>query len=289
MAVAIIDKKAHPSAAPWYKAAPVEPVGNKSTIKVDNVVEIENLTIEKILDKLIELKSPDEVVIVAHGSSEGLAIPLMHGASAGAEKASIRAIAQDHETEEDDGLGGRYKLPAMSVKRAASITTLSEANVTALRQKMSKVRARKLKHVAFRSCDMGASRETMGLFRMLFGAASVSAPDVYDSYGHFNPGNPEPKLAAWVKAQKNNNFYVIVEDKVAFGIRWGRGISYQIVFAGETADAIKAWVKKHIRDDYSSGGVVYHGQAVTPGGPNAPGILFVRDAAFIGHIIYLAK
>lgn len=258
-------------------------------------MEIEKLTLEKIFDKLIELKGTKDVLIVAHGSNEGLSIPLMHGSSGGAQGPSIGAIARDHATEEEAELGGgKMKMPAMSVKRAAEITTLSEANVTTLRQKMNKVRAMRLKHVAFRSCDMGASRDTMRIFRMLFGAGSVSAPDVYDSYGAFGTGHLQTNLSGWVAAQKKERFYVIVETfakgKVAFGIRpVPRSISYQIAFAGETQDAITAWVKQHIRDDFESGRVVYHGQAVTPDSPTAPSILFVKDAAFIAHIVFVAK
>jgi hypothetical protein len=52
---------------------------------------------------------------------------------------------------------------------------------------MNQVRGIGLDHVAFRNCFMGKSLDTLDGFRLLFGAKSLSAPKLKDSYGTFTP------------------------------------------------------------------------------------------------------
>ena len=94
-----------------------------------------------------------EIVVVCHGWSDGLAIPLTSGGShlGGAQRQQIFPLSADRSF--DDGL---IKSPIISVADVAAQAHLSEQQITNLRAKMNQVRGLNLKHVAFRACNMAA-------------------------------------------------------------------------------------------------------------------------------------
>jgi hypothetical protein len=293
-AIAIIQggAKGHPHAPAWYQASPVEPIGNKSTIKVEGTTLLESINLEAILDQIISSKAT-EVVIVCHGDGSGLAIPLRQGATVGAVKEAITILSADRRGEEEPELAGGAKTvtPARSDEDASVVTKLREPEVKTLRAKMNQVRGMKLKHVAFRACNMGISpRETMKTFRSFFGAASVSAPTEFDSYGRFSPsigGDQE----AWARSKKRDHFEVSVSGRVAFGTRdKANPVEYDIVANAASRDLFRAWVSEHVGDGaWGANGLVYHGVKVRHrASPTAPTVYFVRDIEFILSIVHYA-
>jgi len=152
---------------------------------------------------------------------------------------------------------------------------------------MNQVRAMKLKHVAFRACNMGIKVETLETFRFFFGAASVSAPTQFDSYGRFSPSIGSD-VAAWAKSKRKSGFHISVDEGVAFGTKaTDNGLVYSIVAHASSRDAFRAWVRKHVADGaWGANGVVYHGVKVLhPLGPDAPSVYFVRDEPFVANIV----
>jgi hypothetical protein len=289
-AVALIQggAKGHPHAPVWYTASPVEPIGAQSTIKVESSVLLEHIDFEAVLDQMIAAKA-SEVVIVSHGDGNGLALPLKKGASAGAERVVIDALAADKS--EDVVIGGqKIRTPVKSDKDVADLTKLSETDVKALRAKMSQVRRMKLAHVAFRACNMGIKVETLEAFRAFFGAASVSAPTQFDSYGRFSP-SIEGDVGSWAKARRKSGFHISIDGQVAFGTKTlDNALVYQVVAHAASKDAFREWVRTHVADGaWGPNGVVYHGVKVLhPLGPQAPSVYFVRDEAFIANIVHHA-
>jgi hypothetical protein len=291
-AIAIVQggTKGHPHAPPWYKSSPVEPIGNKSTISVKDVTLLEKITLEAVLDQIIASKGTTEVVLVSHGSGSGLALPLRDGSTAGAEREVIFALSADRPGE-DVGIDGttKIKTPKISEKAVADLTRLAESQVTTLRTKMNQVRSMKLKHVAFRACNMGISPETMQAFRTFFGAASVSAPKEFDSYGKFSP-SIGGDVEAWAKAKRKNAYQISIDDQVAFGTKNTENpLVYTIEARGASKDAFRAWVRKHIVDGgWGPDGVIFHGVKALHPLSNSPSVYFVRDAEFISGIVHYA-
>jgi hypothetical protein len=249
-AVALIQggAKGHPHAPVWYTASPVEPIGAQSTIKVESSVLLEHIDFEAVLDQMIAAKA-SEVVIVSHGDGNGLALPLKKGASAGAERVVIDALAADKS--EDVVIGGqKIRTPVKSDKDVADLTKLSETDVKALRAKMSQVRRMKLAHVAFRACNMGIKVETLEAFRAFFGAASVSAPTQFDSYGRFSP-SIEGDVGSWAKARRKSGFHISIDGQVAFGTKTlDNALVYQVVAHAASKD--------FVRDEAFIANIVHH-------------------------------
>lgn len=291
-AIAIIQggPKGHPYAPPWYKASPVEPIGNRSSISVKDAAVIEKMSIAAILDVIIAAKGTTEIVIVSHGDGSGLAIPVMDGSSAGAQREIITAVSADHPGEEVGFGGTRVRTPVISDKDVADLTRLKQAEVKALRTKMNQVRAMKLTHVAFRACNMGIKTETLDAFRGFFGARSVSAPKEFDTYGDFSPSIGRD-LDGWAKALRKSGYHISVDGHVGFGTRdTDNPLTYRIVSRADSKDAFRAWVREHIVDGgWGPRGVIFHGmKALHTLGPNAPSVYFVRDAEFISRLVYFA-
>lgn len=285
-AIAIIQggERKHPSAPPWYSSNPVEPIGNKATITVKGVVVQEGMTIESIMDTIID-KKDKEVVIVCHGIADGLLIPFIAGSKFFAVQEPVIRLASDH-----SGKVGGINLPVYSDKDVAH--QLSEDNVKRLRLKMNRVRALKLDHVAFRACDMGQSPDsTMSSFRELFGAKSVSAPKLLDSYGQFKPEIGKD-IKAWAKARRKEGFRAWIDHGVGFGIKHVDTINYKIRSVTPNNSTFAVWVRAHVAD--RPGGeplVAYHAmedKKERVPNPEAPVIYFVRDDAFIANIVFYA-
>lgn len=291
-AIAIIQggPKGHPHAPLWYRASPVEPIGNRSSISISDVALIEKISVAAILDVIIAAKGTTEVLVVSHGGGSGLAIPIMDGSSAGAQREIITAVSADHPGEEVGFGGTKIKTPVISDKDVADLARLKEPEVKALRTKMNQVRAMKLTHVAFRACNMGIKTETLDAFRGFFGARSVSAPKEFDTYGDFSP-SIGGDLEGWAKALRKSGYHISVDGHVGFGTRnTDNPLTYRIVSRADSKDAFRAWVREHIVDrGWGPRGVIFHGmKALHTLGPNAPSVYFVRDAEFISRIVYFA-
>ena len=199
-ALAIIQggDRGHPSAPPWYRASPAEPIGNKSKIVVTDVVVQRAMTLESIMDTIIE-RNQKQVVIVCHGSPEGLAIPFVLGSSVGAESSNISRLSADRVLKNRDG-NNTPITPDDGMSHQ-----ISQERIKSLRVKMNQVRGIGLDHVAFRNCDMGKSLDTLDGFRLLFGAQSLSAPKLTDSYGTFTPVINKD-IKPWVDARRRDGF-----------------------------------------------------------------------------------
>jgi hypothetical protein len=287
-ALAIIQggEKGHPFAPPWYESNPVEPSGNGS-ITVKSVTVIKDISLEAVMDAIIREKQT-EIVVVTHGWSEGLAIPLVPGMAipGGAQRQQIFPLSADRSFDD----GGGFKTPVRSDKDVADQAHLSEQQVRTLRAKMNQIRSLTLEHVAFRSCDMGKSQESLQAFRNFFGAKSVSAPKLLDSYGQFSPAIGAG-VEDWAKIKRKQGFHISVDRQVAFGTKkTDSPLSYKIVSKALDDKAFTAWVTAHVADRVGLNRVVvYHGMVdAGVASPEAPNVYFVRDKNFISNIAYYA-
>ena len=292
-AIAIVQggPKGHPHAPIWYKASPREPINAKASVSVSDATLVEKLTLESILDVILASKGTTDVVVVCHGDGSGLALPLQTGASAGAEVRVIFPLGADHPGQQTSDDGTKMATPIISDGAVADLTRLSEPQIKGLRKKMNQVRSMKLNHVAFRACSMGIKPDTMKAFRVFFGAASVSAPKEFDTYGTFSPVIIDRKGAreAWVKSKDKAGFHIFVDGEVAFGTkRTDNSLVYNIVAGAVSKPAFTKWVAKHIADGaWKSDGVIFHGIKALHPLASKPSVYFVRDAEFVSDIVYV--
>jgi hypothetical protein len=285
-ALAIIQggPKGHPHALPWYRSNPLEPIDGSSVIAVKDAMVTDVMTLEALLDAILANQGTTEILIVSHGSGAGLAIPVRPGARSGAEAQVILALAADRSREEVE-YGTKIKTPIKSDKDVADLTMLTEDKVSTLRMKMNQVQKMNLKHAAFRACNMGINKDTMVAFRNFFGAASVSAPRLFDSYGKFAPAILGG-LEDWAKAKRKKGYHISIDDDVAFGIKKTDNFIYTIEAAATSKDAFKDWVANHIADGaWGSEGVIYHGMVAEHAAPTEPIVYFVQDTEFKNQLV----
>jgi hypothetical protein len=297
-AVAIVEggDRGHPSAPPWYKSNPVEPIGNKSSINVKDVVVQDPMTIESIFDAIIN-KKDKEVVIVCHGIADGLLIPFVPGSKFFAVQQPVLRLASDHSV----NVGGINR-PVFADKDVAN--QISEDDAKRLRLKMNQVRKLGLEHVAFRACDMGKSPDvTLSSYRDLFGAKSVSAPTLLDSYGQFKPTMVKDMkgfrdlrgvkdVKGWVKVKRAEGFRAWSDHEVGFGFKHVDTINFKIESLAPDNDKFAGWVRAHIAQSPGSDNLtVFHGMEDDPksvADPNSAVMYFVRDESFINNIVNFA-
>jgi hypothetical protein len=293
-ALAIIQGKpdGHESAPPWYHTNPLEPISASDSITVDQMKVLDGMTLDSLLDAMIA-STAKEMIVVNHGSTEGLALQAYRGSGLiFADRTVLTVLAEDHRQEVTLPDGTKVAMPVLTDEQVRPLINAPDlATVTNLRKKMNQVRAKKLKHLAFRACSMGSSTDTLDAFVMFFGCESISAPVIEDMYGTF-PTEVTDDLDGWVKALRTKaKFHVSVYDKVvAFATKWAHGVHYQLRCAGTSTGELDSWVKKHIiSGSVDPKKVVFHGMKVEENPimkENDPDVYFVKDSEFRARITY---
>jgi hypothetical protein len=284
MAVAIIDAGAHPHAADWYGWRNArEPAGGGTTLGADSVTAVRGLTLDAALTEiLLRARSGGDVILVCHARDAGLALPLIHGGAVRARNDAIGQLAIDTSTTED-----WLTTPAVSVSDAARVLMMSEAQVTALRDKMNQVRALRLGRVALRGCNVGAWANTLPIYKRFFGCRSLSGPMLRDTYGQIDPGPPVTNLTTW--SAHHNGWHIFLDgpsgNQIAVATHGGQTEehSYQIAFAYQTTQRLADWGTRHLNSAVS-GPFYYHGMWLTSASPGSPRIYFVGDSDYVGHL-----
>ena len=286
-ATAIIQggKTGHPDAPPWYVGNPLEPVGGQNTIEIKKTVVLEKLSIDSVVDQIIA-SNQSEILIVNHGSQDGLMTTLFDDSTPLIAKDMISFLSMDKPSTAQDGIGGSYKLPVKSDSEVAIIAKTTESRVVALRKKMNAVRAMKLQHVAFRACDMGADSDTMQVYRSFLGAKSISAPTEFDTYGHFSIVSiGSGDINQWARQKLKTGFNVWIDGGVALAIsKHYTGVKYQIESIGSNRDANNRWIKTHISDHVDPNKVIFHGIKTTVMTQTDQNVFFVKDAGYKSRI-----
>lgn len=282
MAVILIDRGAHPHAADWYQSRPSEPSGNGLTLTADDVVALPLITIDAVLTEILRRgRSGADVMLVCHARETGLAIRLISGGAVRARYDAIGFLASDHETASDG-----IPAPACPASAAAPILMMSESQVTALREKMNRVRALRLRHVALRGCNVGSWSNALGNYREFFGCQSLSGPTLRDTYGVILPPTIA-EMTPWLGAHTGWDTFLdgAPGSQVGIATRGGGSDehSYSIEVAAQTAAALQSWGTRHLGRPVT-GRFFYHGIWRTIAAPGSPKILFIGDEAYTEHL-----
>jgi hypothetical protein len=157
----IIDAEAHHDADAWYRLRRAEPIGGGQSISIGSTYPLSRYSLDSILDTILDrVSGGSDLIIVGHGRETGLSARLFQSSRDQRFRSEIATALATDRPSESDGI----RLPAISVARAAEICMISEQQVTSLRAKMNRVRAKRLGHVAFRACLMGACHVSVGKF-----------------------------------------------------------------------------------------------------------------------------
>jgi hypothetical protein len=289
----IIDAEAHPDAAPWYGLRRAEPIGGGHSISIGSTYALPRYSLDSILDTIIaRVSGGADLIIVGHGRETGLSARLFQSSRDQRFRSEIaNALATDRATRSGD-----IPLPAISVARAAELCMITEAQVTDLRAKMNLVRAKRIGHVAFRACLMGAWPDTLDPYLQFFGCRSVSALDIRDTFGHFTVLRVEPRFDDWVAAHRRRSWHCYVygetPDRVALATRGGESDehSYTIEVAAESQSGFRDWRQANLTEGGLSRNarelIYYHGCIYrNPLGNMTKRVMFVGDPDYDSHVV----
>ncbi len=217
---AIIDASGLPSAAPYYQAFPREP-SPAGAMKVERskTVALANIHLGAVLDQMARVGTGGVVLLVCHGVSTGLLIPLAPGGGLDAtadsleviatvgtihdESKAIRAMPEKTDDEKNAKLAAwreffrRRKIVEITgeftLREAAKAfqdwlnnqgkrLLISSAALLALVTKSRAVQAKKLKRVEIRACSAGKNKDTMKVLKAFFGCEALLAPKATTFY-----------------------------------------------------------------------------------------------------------
>lgn len=295
MAKVFIDTAAHrPSrgrgddyATQWYALGSAEPAVSR-TLPIDAVHGIAPMTLEALLDSIIANCSPsDDIIIIGHGREGGLAMPLFRGSAARARSEVVNILGRSSAIRDPD-LGS---IPPVSDTEAAAICQIPVAQVQALRAKLAQVRAKSLRHVAFRACKIGAWPDVLRQYKPFFGCAEVSAPSLRDTYGFFNPTVPANVLA-WAASWMHDHHtaahtHTYSPQNVVVGTAGGQSDehSYQNGIAAQDIAGLQSWQGAYLGVTPGNRPFPFHGQWHTTPLAGTPRIVFTGDPEYVRNLV----
>jgi len=207
-------------------------------------VRIDKITYEKLLDKMIELRTNkpeiDHFVIVVHGLHDakdfgwGLAMPMTDGAHM---KCSYEVLDEllklrDKNASQSalDEFEGRYSYSNKNL--GLNNVTYPKGSVARIVDKMNRLQKLKVRWVELRACTLGTNKPGLEIVGQSFGARFAIAPDVHMFYVSidvamgFNKDPMYDKMLKLIpKARKFENPKNKAE-RLAIGIKRGGGVSF---------------------------------------------------------------
>ena len=181
-AVGLIDTRAHPVAWDFYGYFPVEPIRPlPQTIAVTSRYAVNNMTWTSLMTAIVE-HVPDggSVLIVAHGTSRGIYIPLFAGgpivdAETMWHMASSMNVDQNEAARIASGVN-------VHQNRAASRVGISVDRISEFRTTLRRVWDKRLSRVELRACNVGHYSGIVERIRSLLNARSFGCPRIRDSF-----------------------------------------------------------------------------------------------------------
>lgn len=233
MAIAFVRVDQHPAAVPFYKFAPKEPIAPSGTIQIAAIHKLSRTTntvylLLKAILRRVSRKNTG-ILIVMHGTSRGLMLPLTSGNTTNLEREPIRIFFDQTISRAD--------------KR--SMLQVTEAQLKALERTVQQVHRLALGRVELRACHVGEDRKTLEALRDFFGAKAVGAPKLQDAYTSM----PAPFTGETNKWWTRHTFANV--ERMSGGKRVGyvlsnvTAVSFNFQWAADTVDARKEWVAKH--------------------------------------------
>lgn len=253
MATAFIwtGKRGWPAANPYFQMCPLEPALPNTTIEIDERVSVDTMDVTKLLDAMIgkgKKLGGGDALVVAHGTSKGLSLPLYGGSKVNLERGAMQALAQNEAKKTSDTETAKILL--------TSVDTLNN-----LKTKIKKVRALGLSRLELRCCRVGVAPDVLELTRQFFGAASATAPTMFHVIGALNRENPPTTDAKTWQDWLRKHPRAVVEGQAPARFAWWRPRGSAIIthWLADSEAAIKSWIGAHTpRNSYKEGGLIYY-------------------------------
>jgi hypothetical protein len=231
----IIDDDYGRLAIDYYAKFPEEPISKTATLKVESTQSIPTTSLDTLLSSIQgafkDTKEGKDLVIASHGNSLGMLMPLFpkHSKSASSENLLILMGSEARD------------------KKAAKLS-LKPDQVDQLMSKMEAVRKIGLGHVAFRGCTIGEKPKNLTTLKDLLAAGTVSATNLYSTYGYGLPKTFKDKKAfekQWSLHEKDGHLHT-GKARVILVTRPGKEAFTEIIeLYLETQDVMLEWLQTH--------------------------------------------
>jgi len=227
MSVLICDNKGVPYAKPYYETFKSEPVSPGVSISINKIVPMNIWHFPALLSAIQQNCTKDkDLLIVGHGTTHGLSIPLVPNNKNKAQYQQLKALAREDTT-----------------KNKAKICKISEQEVKLITTLRAKVMKLKLRRIEFRACEMGQLSLALSIYKEFLGASTVGAPDMLDYFGLIVPGKPTNDTKfweKWLKTHPKSRIYKMKSGKVALHF------ILNISCLAESEMAMKEWIKAYL-------------------------------------------
>lgn len=236
---AFIDSAGQPQAAHYFRMFPREPLARTGMAEVRSIEAIRPWNLDRLLRAIASEHAGSDIMIVSHGSSGGLSIPLGRSIG-GLGQDTINAFGQVERGELNDANIGSVFM-GMSPAAVRSLVALAQ-----------RVRGLSLGTVVIRACNVGAYPQILEALRGFFGANAICAPTLFDFFGIVDPGSPTTDSTVWSTWQRrhpNAVMYGESGNRFALEIRDDR-VTYAMA---DTSSAVTSWVRQHLPPGTYSG------------------------------------
>ena len=232
-AIAFIDSKAQPHAGPFYNKFCWEPVLPSGNIQIGSQKALPEMTVQGLLETITkEAGTSQDILIVCHGTTDGLSIPIHKKSEAKLQKNALEVL-RDYES-------GKLKEEEVADRLYFS----SKPDFLRFWDLIKDLRKLKLNRVELRSCLVGKSMKTLKMLKVFFGSSSCSAPTALDIFGTLNPtGRYGPAYNIELKKKfRDTKVTGIPPNRFALAV----SICHQFSVAAESQKAIDNWVSTHL-------------------------------------------
>jgi hypothetical protein len=155
----------------YYLKFPKEPISAKASLDVEKPAFIKQTSLSTLLLAIQkDAKAGTDIVIVSHGTDDGLTMGLFHGHPKFARTDNLNVL-----------MGSETR------DQKAEKLSLKPDLVTELLKKVDDVKKIGLGHIAFRGCSIGSNIGNLTTLKDLLGAKIVSATSLLSTYGLVGP------------------------------------------------------------------------------------------------------
>ena len=265
-----------PAVRSYYGIFPNEPIYDGSYIPINRQEPIVGMDLDDILQKILRSYSKSQhILIVSHGSTNGLALPWQKRSASGLMSAAMEEMIRNLKGESSDS------------ETVKILGFVSEKKFRSFKENLIKVRKLNIKHVLFRSCDTGANPDTLLKLKFIFGSKIISAPKLKTVFGIINYGQPRSDLASWNLFIRNNPKAKIFgkrPNRFAYSSRIVNSQQIQFNAFAESHIGAKSWVETNmVKGNYQLGEIPYQGMI----DPSTNSVIFSGQSSFksqLGHI-----
>lgn len=284
---AIFDATGLTVAPQHYRMFPWEPsIDPKEDMEVffdDKLDMIRQITLEKVMERMVALVGEKVVLIVSHGTKGGFFMPIV----AGSEKAVALNLESLTKVWEAHKVAARLRLlakifgkrdqyrrwqellrtlpggenavvaPGQSEQADKIYTKWETAELRKYKISLDKLRDvmvlrdrladKKFERIEIRACNMGASTSELEFIRVFLGAKKIIAPNQDTFFGTTKPEflKPTTTLLQWLKKNGGNEQFMI-DGGFALKITEIVHARYTTKAASVNEQAVKDWVHHHV-------------------------------------------